>query len=239
MATVSSRELTAIRAALERRADPKQAAVLARFFKTGPGEYGEGDRFYGIRVPELRRMARAHAALGRDAVAALLRAAHHEARMLALLILMEQYARAGRRERGAIFRFYLANTRGIDSWDLVDLSAPHIVGAHLRDRPRGVLRRLAASPILWERRIAVVATLAFIREGEFDDTLAIARRLLADPEELIHKACGWMLREVGKRDRARLEGFLAAHGRAMPRVMLRYAIERLPAESRRRHLARG
>jgi 3-methyladenine DNA glycosylase AlkD len=239
MPASDSAALASILSELERREDPARAAILSRFFKTGPGEYGEGDRFRGIRVPVLRQLAKAHAALGRAEVEALLHAAWHEDRMVALLILMRQYARAGARERGGIFRFYLGNTRGINSWDLVDVSAPHIVGAHLLERPRGMLRRLAASPILWERRIAMVATFAFIRRGQFDDTLAIAHRLLADPEELIHKACGWMLREVGKRDRGALEAFLAANGRAMPRTMLRYAIERFPEALRRRCLSGG
>lgn len=148
-----------------------------------------------------------------------------------------RFRRAGRAERREIVRFYLGHTDRVNNWDLVDLSAPHILGAWLLDRPRGGLTRLAGSRNLWERRIAVLATLAFIRQGQFDDTLRLARRLSDDPHDLMHKAVGWMLREVGKRDAAVLRGFLDAHGPRLPRTALRYAIERLRPAERRRYLA--
>ena len=229
-------EARAIHRELLRLRSLRQAAILQRFFKTGPGEYGEGDRFLGIKVPVLRGVVRTHPDAGRAEAAALLSSKYHEARLVALLLLVEDYRRAGRNEQAAIVCFYLSHTERINNWDLVDLSAPNIVGAWLRTRSRRVLRRLARSRSLWERRIAIVATQAFIREGDFGDTLRIAAMLRRDPHDLIHKAVGWMLREVGKRDRACLEHFLAAHYRHLPRTTLRYAIERLPEPRRRAYL---
>jgi 3-methyladenine DNA glycosylase AlkD len=235
MATTAGGLVAALRAA----ARPGDAAVLQRFFKTGPGEYGEGDVFLGVRVPAIRRIVRAHRAdAGLPAIRGLLASLYHEARLLGLLLLVERFRRGSARERVAIFRLYLASTDRINNWDLVDLSAEHIVGGGLRERrDRSLLDRLARSASLWERRIAVLATFHFIRRGEFDDTLRLARRLLADPHDLMHKAVGWMLREVGKRDAPRLRAFLDRHAAVMPRTMLRYAIERFPEAERRRYLA--
>ncbi len=227
----------AARRHLRSLADPEAARVAAWFFKTGPGEYGEGDRFLGIRAAPLRAAAKRFAALPPGQIGRLLASRWHEDRSLALLVLGDRFRRAGRAERREIVRFYLGRTDRVNNWDLVDLSAPHILGAWLLDRPRGVLTRLAGSRNLWERRIAVLATLAFIRQGQFDDTLRLARRLSDDPHDLMHKAVGWMLREVGKRDAAVLRGFLDAHGPRLPRTALRYAIERLRPAERRRYLA--
>ncbi|MGA9755000.1 MAG: DNA alkylation repair protein [Desulfobaccales bacterium] len=215
-----------------------QAAILQRFFKTGPGEYGEGDRFRGIRVPFLRKLAQKYQELSLTETLRLLQSAFHEDRLLALLILIKQYYQGGTNVRGAIHRLYLEQARLVNNWDLVDASAPHLVGHYLAERPKELLTRLAGSGVLWERRIAILATLHFIKQGDYDETLRVARLLLGDPEDLIHKAVGWMLREVGKRQLAVAEAFLQAHYQTMPRTMLRYAIERFP-EARRQAYLRG
>lgn len=217
---------------------PEHAQVALRYFKTGPGQYGEGDRFLGVRVPELRKVVREFRTLVIAEVLKLLQSPWHEARALALLILVEQYKRGDAGTRETIFQLYLRNTAHINNWDLVDASAPHIVGAHVRDGDRSVLRRLAKSKSLWERRIAIIATQHLIRAGELDETLRIAALLIGDPEDLIHKATGWMLREVGDRDRAAAERFLREHLARMPRTMLRYAIEKFPPDLRREYLGR-
>lgn len=221
---------------LEALANPEDAVLLQRFFRTGPGEYGEGDRFLGIRVPVIRQRVRMYRALPRGPVIALLHSPWHEARLLALLLLVDRYRRGGPEEREAIHRAYLANTRFVNNWDLVDTSAEHLVGAHIAPDHLSLLERLAGSGWLWERRIAILATLHWIRRGEFAPALHIAGMLLHDRHDLIHKATGWMLREVGKRDREREEVFLRAHGGAMPRTMLRYAIERFPEPLRQQYL---
>lgn len=228
-ATAISKELRAL-------ASPETAINLQRFFKTGPGQYGAGDRFLGIKVPPLRMLAKRHADAGLDAVAALLASPYHEERMFALLLLMQFYQRAAQPEQVAAYDLYLAHTHRINNWDLVDVSAPHIVGRHLQDRPRKVLHELARSPMLWERRIAIVATFHFIRRNDFADALRIAATLLHDEHDLMHKAVGWMLREVGKRDLVAEEDFLRQHYRTMPRTMLRYAIERFPEAKRKSYL---
>jgi len=217
-------------------ADREHAAVLARFFKTGPGEYGEGDVFLGIRVPVMRKVAKEFARLALPELGSLLHCEFHEARTLALVIFVSQSEKGDEAAKKQIYDLYLANTRWINNWDLVDVSAPQIVGGYLERRSRKPLDRLAKSASLWERRISIVATHWLIRHGEFTDTLRIAAKLLADQEDLIHKAVGWMLREVGKRDVAALEAFLAEHGQVMPRTMLRYAIERFPETKRRAYL---
>lgn len=231
-----SGSLAGIRRALRACADAADASFLQRFFKTGAGEYAEGDRFRGIRVPQLRRLARQYRAAPRRLVLALLRSPWHEERLLALLILVAQYRVADRAGREAICRIYLSHTRCVNNWDLVDASAAGILGAHLDPGDVAILERLARCASLWERRIAIVATLHWIRQGRFGPTLRIAKLLLRDPHDLIHKAVGWMLREVGARDRAREEDFLRKHYRAMPRTMLRYAIESFPEPRRRRYL---
>ena len=229
--------LESLLAELEALADPERAAGVARYFKTGPGEYGAGDRFLGIRVPDQRRVARRHRALPLADVERLLASPAHEHRLVALLILTLRYERAGEAERDEIVRLYLDRRAAVNNWDLVDLSAPKLLGAHLLGRPRHLLYQLAAAESVWDRRIAVLATLAFIRRGVFADTLALAERLLGDRHDLIHKAVGWMLREVGTRDAATLARFLGRHAPAMPRTMLRYAVERLPAEQRAAFMA--
>jgi 3-methyladenine DNA glycosylase AlkD len=218
--------------------NPADAAFLAGFFKTGPGEYGDGDLFIGVRVPVVRKVAREFKSLPLAEVANLLHSKIHEERLAALVVLVLQTEKGDAETRKRVYDLYLANTKHINNWDLVDLSAPQLVGAYLNDKSRRPLYRLAKSSWLWDRRIAVLATFHFIRHGDFDDTLRIAELLLADRHDLIHKAVGWMLREVGKRDQAVLERFLKEHCCTMPRTMLRYAIERFPEKTRRAYLAR-
>jgi 3-methyladenine DNA glycosylase AlkD len=217
-------------------ASPATAALLQGFFKTGKGQYGEGDVFLGIKVPPLRALAKQHKDADLDTVTTLLASRYHEERLFALLLLMQIYAQADPKTQAEAFKLYLNNTKRINNWDLVDVSAPHIVGAHLAERPRKVLYTLARSRLLWERRIAIIASLHFIRRNDFADTLGIAAALLHDEHDLMHKAVGWMLREVGKRDLAVEEGFLKQHYRDMPRTMLRYAIERFPETKRKNYL---
>lgn len=221
---------------LRAREDPERAAFLQGFFKTGKGEYGEGDLFRGIRVPELRRIAARFKALPLDESLLLLRSPMHEDRFVALAILVHAYRRGDAQKKKAVYTAYIGHTRWINSWDLVDASAHKIVGPYLAERDRSVLAALAASGSLWERRIAIMATLHFIKAADFGDTLALAERLLRDGEPLIQKAVGWMLREVGKRDQALEERFLKKHYRDMPRTMLRYAIERFDKAKRKAYL---
>jgi 3-methyladenine DNA glycosylase AlkD len=224
----------AIRARIRAAADPASAAILQGFFKTGPGQYGEGDVFLGVRVPALRAICRDCGDLPLAQLRSLLRSRVHEDRSVALMLLVEAFARADAAGRKRIYEFYLANTAFINNWDLVDLSAAQIVGGFLADRSRAPLRRLARSRSLWERRIAIVATFHFIRQNDFEETFRIADMLLDDDHDLIHKATGWMLREVGKRDADALRGYLKKRASRMPRTALRYAIERFtPAERRR------
>jgi len=228
--------IATIQTELESLADPGHAAILQRFFKTGPGEYGEGDRFRGLRVPVLRKLARKYRSLSPAAAVGLLQSPFHEDRLLALLLMIQRYYPGGAALRDEIHRFYLEHRDRVNNWDLVDASAPHLLGHYLRERPKDPLSQLAASGVLWDRRMAIIATFDFIRLGEFDETLKVARLLLGDPEDLIHKAVGWMLREVGKRQVAVAEAFLSAHYRRMPRTMLRYAIESFPAARRQAYL---
>jgi 3-methyladenine DNA glycosylase AlkD len=227
---------TEARKKLHALASPEVAAASARFFKTGPGQYGEGDTFVGVRVPTLRKLARESRGLPLTEIEALLHSPIHEERLLALLVLVLSVGKCDDAHREAAYAFYLSNTRHVNNWDLVDTSAPAIVGGYLRDKPRKPLIRLAKSASLWERRIAIVATQHFIRLDQLDDTLTISRLLLGDKEDLIHKATGWMLREVGDRDESALEAFLDEHGAAMPRTMLRYAIEKFPPQKRLAYL---
>jgi 3-methyladenine DNA glycosylase AlkD len=226
--------LAAVRKRLRSLGDAKDAEFLQRFFRTAPGEYGAGDKFIGIRVPVTRQLAREFRDLSLEDTAALLHDEWHEARLLAVILLADAYARGTSAQRDAIFGLYVKNAARVNNWDLVDSSAPNIVGAHLATRPRKLLDKLARSKNLWERRIAIVATYHFIRSGDLDDTFRIAATLLHDEHDLIHKAVGWMLREAGKRDLARLETFLEEHAQEMPRTMLRYALEKMTPE-RRRH----
>lgn len=223
---------------LKSLATPDVARSSVRFFKTGPGEYGEGDIFIGIKVPTLRTVSREFRSLPLEEVETLLKSPIHEERHLALMILVLQVAKCDDHHRRAASDFYLRNTKSINNWDLVDCSAPHVIGGFLMDKSRKPLFQLTKSKSLWERRIAIVSTQFFIRHGDFADTLAITGKLLNDEEDLIHKASGWMLREVGKKDQSVLEGFLDQHAAIMPRTMLRYAIERFPPEQRRAYLQR-
>ena len=215
---------------------PGVAKSSARFFKTGPGQYGEGDTFIGVKVPVLRKAAREFRSLPLEEIETLLGSPIHEERQLALLILVLQAANCDDARREATFDFYLGNTRFINNWDLVDCSAPQVVGGFLADKSRKPLFDLTGSESLWDRRIAIVSTQHFIRHDDFADTLAISQNLLNDDEDLIHKAAGWMLREVGKKSPAVLEAFLDRHAAVMPRTMLRYAVERFPLDQRRAYL---
>jgi 3-methyladenine DNA glycosylase AlkD len=221
---------------LKSMADPDKAAILQRFFKTGPGHYSEGDIFIGVMVPQSRKIAKKFIQLPLEEVNTLLYSRIHEERLVALLILVWRYRLSSSEEKEEIVKFYLDHIKQVNNWDLVDLSAPNIIGVHLLvdNRDRTLLYRLARSENVWERRIAIVATHYFIRKGYFSDTLKIAEMLLQDRHDLIHKAAGWMLREVGKRDAVTEEEFLEKYSGVMPRTMLRYAIERLP-ESKKRH----
>ncbi len=230
------RSVVAIRAALGGCADPRRAAVARSFFKTGTGEYGEGDVFLGLRAPDVRRLAAAHRDIPLGDIRELLASPVHEERLVALLVLGARYSRADQGEKKRLFDFYLRHRKRVNSWDLVDLSAPHIVGDFLADGDRSILHDLAQSKTLWDRRIAIIATFNFIRRGDFSTTLEISKMLLSDEEDLIHKAVGWMLREVGKRNLSAEETFLREHCRVMPRTMLRYAIERFPEAKRKRYL---
>lgn len=225
-----------IQAELATLADPDKAAHAQLFFKTGPGQYGHGDIFRGIRVPILRQLSRQLVQTSLGDLTQLLKSPYHEDRLLSLLTLVLQYKKGDEQIRTAIFDLYLAHTRYVNNWDLVDSSAYLIVGPHLQNRERQLLDQLAGSSLLWERRIAMIATMHFIRNGDFDDALRIAGLLVNDDHDLMHKAVGWMLREVGNKDRAVEEAFLQRHYQQMPRTMLRYAIEKFPEELRQDYL---
>lgn len=217
-------------------ADPKRAEVSKWYFKTGPGEYGESDIFIGLSSPQMRALSKKYRTTGFADILKLLRSRIHEERMLALLIWTLQFPKADLPQQKKIYAAYLKQTRYINNWDLVDLSAPLIIGAYLFDRDKTILHKLAQSKLLWERRIAILATLYFIRKGLFQPTLEIAEILLFDEHDLIHKAVGWMLRETGKRDLNCEEKFLKRHYKNMPRTMLRYAIEKFPEIKRKKYL---
>lgn len=221
---------------LRKKANTKRAEVSRWFFKTGPGDYGEGDKFLGVKNSDLRKIAKKFSTLSFPELEKLLESVWHEERQTALFILVRQFERGDEEARQAIYKFYLVHAKRINNWDLVDCSAHKIVGAYLADRNKSILYKLAGSKNLWEKRIAIISTLAFIREGRFNDTLKIAEILLNDKHDLIHKAVGWMLREVGKRDQTVLENFLRRHHKIMPRVMLRYAIEKFSRAKRKFYL---
>ena len=228
--------LGALRRELRAAADPDDAVNLQRFFKTGKGQYGEGDHFLGVRVPVLRRLARVYRHLAASDAVTLLHSKWHEERLLGLLLLVGLYTRGTAPDRQTIYDLYLANTRYINNWDLVDSSAEHIVGPHVAPHDISVLERLARSNDLWQRRIAILATFHWIKQGEFAPALRIAALLVDDEHDLIHKAVGWMLREIGKRDRAAEIAFLRDHHGTMPRTALRYAIEHFPERQRQHYL---
>lgn len=223
-----------IRKALRGVASPEKAEILSRFFKTGRGEYAEGDRFLGVSVPQTRAIARQYKNLALEIVLKILHSPFHEERLLALLILVEQYRTGTKQEKEKIYRVYLEHISAINNWDLVDLSAQHIVGAHLEGKSPALLFRLAKSEVVWERRIAMIATFYAIYQGNPDPALAVAEKLVYDSHDLIHKAVGWMLREVGKRcSIEREKEFLERYAATMPRTALRYAIERMSAEDKK------
>jgi len=226
-----------VQSALRKLADPHRAKSSATFFKTGPGQYGEGDIFLGIRVPDQRKVARQFRDLPLPEIGKLLESKYHEDRLTGLMILVAQYEAGGATERGRVYRFYLQNMRRVNNWDLVDSSARYIAGEHLRDKSRKPLYKLVRSKNLWERRIAMVATHAWIAKGDTEDSYKIAQQLLGDKEDLMHKAVGWMLREAGRHSRETLLAFLEVNYAHVPRTALRYAIEHLPAAQRKQILA--
>lgn len=221
---------------LEHLSDPDIAEHSGRFFKTAKGEYGEGDQFLGIRVPVLRQQVKRFWSSSLEEIEMLLHSPWHEARLMALLLLVEKYKKGDAVEKAAIYAMYLRNTKYINNWDLVDSSAPYIVGMQLFGQEPSVLYALAGSENLWERRIAIMATFYFIRNNRFETALKISDTLLDDSHDLIHKAVGWMLREIGKRDEKRLHTFLKPRYRNMPRTMLRYAIEKFAQSDRKKYL---
>jgi 3-methyladenine DNA glycosylase AlkD len=225
-----------IHSRLHRFADKQTAKFLQQFFKTDAGQYGEGDIFLGIRVPVVRKLANEYKALSTRETLSLLRSPIHEARLFSLIVFVRSFSKADEGTKRHIYELYLDNTKYINNWDLVDISAPPIVGAFLMAKRKTPLYRLAKSTSLWERRISIMATAYFIRHGQFSETLQIAKLLLADEQDLIHKAVGWMLREVGNRDVECEEKFLRMHYKKMPRTMLRYAIEKFPETKRRKYL---
>jgi 3-methyladenine DNA glycosylase AlkD len=230
--------LVKLKSDLRKHASIRQAKMLQRYFKTGPGEYAQGDIFLGVKVPVLRNFAKQYQDLAFKDTLELLKSPIHEERLLSLLILILKYRQADISGKTKIYEAYLRNSRSINNWDLVDVTAKHIVGDFLSDRDRGILYKLAKSDLLWQRRIAILSTFYFIENNDFKDALKIARILIADSHDLIHKAAGWMLREVGKRNRLAEEKFLNKYCRVMPRMMLRYAIERF-SSSRRQAYLRG
>jgi len=228
--------LSDIKSTLQKHANKKKAALLQGFFKTGPGEYAEGDIFLGITVPVLRTLAKQHQNLTSRETLSLLQSSIHEERFLSLLIFMMKYRSTDTGGKKTIYETYLQNTRYINNWDLVDVSAKHIIGDFLKDKNRTPLYALAHSDSLWERRIAIISTFHFIENNDFEDTFKIAALLISDPHDLIHKAVGWMLREAGKRNMDSEEKFLKRYYKRMPRTMLRYAIERFPETKRQSYL---
>jgi len=227
-----------IRKKLQQLGSKDKAKVLRRFFKTGPGEYGEGDVFIGVRVPELRKLLKEYPDITIKEVVQLLSSMIHEERFFALLILVSKYSKGDEAVKKRIYELYLQNTQFINSWDLVDGSAPHIVGAFLMDKSKEPIYRLSKSDNLWERRIAILSTFHFIKHDKYAETLKISKILLSDEQDLIHKAVGWMLREIGKRHMLTEEIFLKKHYKKMPRTMLRYAIEKFPESKRQKYLKR-
>ncbi len=222
---------------LENSKNPEKAKIFQRFFKTGKGDYGEGDIFLGLNVPLQRSIAKKYLDLSLPKIQELLKSRIHEHRLVALIILINKYKKSSEREKENIFGFYLKNTKNINNWDLVDISCPNIIGDFLSEKDKKTLYGLVGSENLWEKRIAIISCFAFIKKNEFGDALTISELLMKDKHDLIHKAVGWMLREIGKRDKKVLEDFLKFHYKNMPRTMLRYAIEKFPEEKRKKYLA--
>jgi 3-methyladenine DNA glycosylase AlkD len=228
--------LSELKAELELAKDPEKAGIHSRFFKTGKGEYGEGSIFLGIKVPILREIAKRYFDLNFNELQELLNDKIHTYRFVALVILVEEYKKGNKEKKKEIYDFYLKNFKNINNWDLVDVSCPQIVGDYLINKDRSILYDFANSDHLWTKRIAIISTFAFIRNNQLDDTINISEILLNDDHDLIHKACGWMLREVGKRDQKVLEKFLDKHVKEIPRTMLRYSIEKFEEEKRKYYL---
>ena len=231
-----NKRLTELRKKIKSLASPEVSKTMQWFFKTGKGEYGEGDRFAGLKVPTQRKLAREFRDLTLNELKILLSTSIHEERLISLFILIGLYEKGSDKLKQKIFSFYISNRKGVNNWDLVDLSAPKIVGKHLQDKNKNLLFKFAVSKNLWERRIAVLATYEFIRNSDFKTTLRISEILLQDKHDLIHKAVGWMLREIGNRDINAEESFLKIHYKVMPRTMLRYAIEKFPELKRKKYL---
>ena len=230
--------VTELRRGIRAKGNKAIAAHSQRFFKTGKGEYGEGDKFLGIRVPVIRQLVRAHRSVPLSKIMSFVRSPYHEERLFGVLSLVDRHQRGDEHDKSEIYRTYVANLKYVNNWDLIDGSAHWIVGAHLQNRSRRFLYTCAKSKNLWRRRIAIMSTYHYILQHDFEETLKIAEALRDDPQDLIHKATGWMLREVGNRDRKTAEAFLKKHYKKMPRTMLRYAIERFP-ESRRKAYLQG
>lgn len=221
-----------IRQKLREKAKPDKVEILSSFFKTGKGQYAEGDIFIGVNVPDNRNVAKEFKSADFETLEELITSTIHEERLCALLILVQKFNKADKSEKDKIFDFYIKHAKNINNWDLVDLSAPYICGPYLSDKNKDILYRLAVSDNMWERRISIVSTIWFIRKGNLEDTTKIVTMLMNDRHDLIHKACGWMLREVGKKDLNALIAFLENYSRVMPRTMLRYAIEKLDKDMR-------
>lgn len=226
-----------IKEELQSLADSETAKHSQRFFKTGKGEYGEGDIFLGIRVPVIRKLAKKYSYLSLSNILSLLKSKFHEQRLLAIIMLVNLYKVADKKTQKEIFSLYINNTRYINNWDLVDISAASIVGAYLNDKSKKLLYDFSDSEDIWQRRIAIISTYHFIRNNDFTDSLKLSERLLNDPHDLIHKAVGWMLREIGKKNQSIEAAFLDKYASRMPRTMLRYALERFPADSRKSYMA--
>jgi len=232
-----SMNLNKVQREIKKLASPTRAGLLGRFFKTGPGQYGEGDKFLGLTVPQVRIIVKKYyQALTLPETAKLLASPYHEFRLTGALILIAKYQTAEIKNKKKFFAFYFENIKAFNNWDLVDLTAHKIVGDYLLDKDRKILFSLAKSPNLWERRVSVIASFAFINNRQFSESLKLAKILLTDCHDLVHKAVGWMLREVGKRDQPVLLKFLNQHASTMPRVMLRYALEKLPKKQRQYYL---
>jgi 3-methyladenine DNA glycosylase AlkD len=233
-------KMTALDASQKIRAlaNPGKAKILSGFFKTGPGQYGEGDKFLGVMVPQTRNIAQQFLELPLPELQKLIRSPWHEERLLGLIILVLRSKRCKtERERKTYFDFYIRQMRWINNWDLVDLTAVDVIGGYLWDKPTDILLKWVKSKRLWDRRVAVLATFYFIRKGRFDESLRLSEMLLKDEEDLMHKAVGWMLREMGKRDEKKLLAFLESHAAHMPRTMLRYSLEKLSEPQKRRYMA--
>lgn len=230
--------LKKLRKDIKKLGNPKKAEILARFFKTGKGEYGEGDVFLGLMVPESRKVAVKYKDLEFEDIATLLNSKIHEERLISLLILVYNFKNGEGKNKEKIYKFYLENAKKANNWDLVDLTADKIIGAHLIDKDKSVLYKLAKSDNIWERRISIIATFYFIRKHKYNVTFEISKLLLNDKHDLIQKAAGWMLREIGKRNQDSEEKFLMKYYKKMPRTMLRYAIERLDEAKRKFYMNR-